>query len=180
MYILWILWFCFTNSLRPSDSYMRLTIVGSDNGLSPGRRQVIFWTNAWILLIEPLGTNFSAILIEILTFSFKKMHILRNGGHFVLASMCWNILTLLMISEFMWLINQIAKHTKVWTMCVRGAVHGHKSRYAHFMIILLLQYSVCGRSQFISDAITTGLLWPSFLCYLFIQCQVIAQISAWH
>ena len=31
------------NSLRPSDAYMRqkLTIIGSDNGLSPGRRQVI-------------------------------------------------------------------------------------------------------------------------------------------
>ena len=35
------------------------TIVGSDNGLSPERRQAIIWTNAGILLIEPLGTNFS-------------------------------------------------------------------------------------------------------------------------
>ena len=33
------------------------------------------WTNAGILLIGPLGTNFSEILIEILTFSFKKMHL---------------------------------------------------------------------------------------------------------
>ena len=53
----------------------RLTITGSDNGLSPGRRQAIIWTNAGILLIGPLGTNFSEILIEILTFSFKKMHL---------------------------------------------------------------------------------------------------------
>ena len=50
----------------------KLTIIGSDNGLSPDRRQAIIWTNAGILLIEPLGTNFSEILIEILTFSFKK------------------------------------------------------------------------------------------------------------
>ena len=35
-----------------------LTIIGSDNGLSPGRRQAIIWTNAGILLIGPLGTNF--------------------------------------------------------------------------------------------------------------------------
>ena len=49
------------------------TIIGSDNGLSPGRRQAIIWTNAGILLIGPLGINFSEILIEILTFSFKKM-----------------------------------------------------------------------------------------------------------
>ena len=41
------------------------TTIGSDNGLSPGRRQAIIRTNAGILLIGPLGTNFSEILIEI-------------------------------------------------------------------------------------------------------------------
>ena len=51
-----------------------LTIIGSDNGLSPGRRQAITWTNAGLLLIGPLGTNFSEILFGIQTFSFKKMH----------------------------------------------------------------------------------------------------------
>ena len=51
----------------------KLTIIGSVNGLSPGRRQAIIWTNAEILLIWPLGTNFSEILIEIRIFSFKKM-----------------------------------------------------------------------------------------------------------
>ena len=51
----------------------KLTIIGSDNGLSPDRRQAIIWTNAGLLLIGPLGTNFSEILIEILTFSFKNI-----------------------------------------------------------------------------------------------------------
>ena len=51
----------------------KLTIIGPDNGLSPGRRQAIIWTNAGILLIGPLGTNFSENLIGIQTFSFKKM-----------------------------------------------------------------------------------------------------------
>ena len=51
------------------------TIIGSDNGLSPGRRQAITRTNAGILSIEPWGTNFSEILIEIHTFSFQKMHL---------------------------------------------------------------------------------------------------------
>ena len=49
------------------------TNIGSDNGLSPGRRQAIIWTNVGILLIGTLGTNFSEILIEIRIFSFKKM-----------------------------------------------------------------------------------------------------------
>ena len=53
----------------------KLTIIGSDNGLSPDGRQAIIWTNAGLLLIGPLGTNFSEILIEILKFSFKKMRL---------------------------------------------------------------------------------------------------------
>ena len=53
----------------------KLTNIGSDNGLLPGRRQAIIWTNAGILLIEPPGTTFSEILIGIQTFSLKKMHL---------------------------------------------------------------------------------------------------------
>ena len=53
----------------------KLTIIGSDNGLSPGRCQAIIWTNAGKLLIRPLGTNFNEMLIEILTFSFTKMRL---------------------------------------------------------------------------------------------------------
>ena len=66
-----------------------LIIIGLDNGLSPHRRQAIISTNAGILLIGPPGTNFRKISIEILTSLFKKMRLKRrNGGHFVLASMC--------------------------------------------------------------------------------------------
>ena len=53
----------------------KLTSIGSDNGLSLEQRQAIIWTNAGILLIGSLGTNFSEILIEILKVSFKKMHL---------------------------------------------------------------------------------------------------------
>ena len=52
-----------------------LTIIASDNGLPPSRRQAIIWTNAGILLIRHQETNFSEILIEIHTFSFKKMYL---------------------------------------------------------------------------------------------------------
>ena len=52
-----------------------LTVIASDNGLSPGRRQAIIWTNAGMLVIGPLGTNFSEILTEIITFSFKKVYL---------------------------------------------------------------------------------------------------------
>ena len=73
-YIWWSTWLLSVNSLRPTHICVgELTIIASDNGLSPGRRQAIIWTNAWILLIGPYRTHFSEILIEILTFSFTKM-----------------------------------------------------------------------------------------------------------
>ena len=58
----------------------RITNIGSDNGLSPGRCQAIIWTNAEILLIEPFGTNFNEIFMAIHTFSFKKMHLNMSSG----------------------------------------------------------------------------------------------------
>ena len=53
----------------------KMIIIGSDNGLSPGRRQAIILTNAGILLIRPFGINFIEILIKINTFSCNKMHL---------------------------------------------------------------------------------------------------------
>ena len=52
-----------------------LTIIGSDDGLAAGWRQAIIWINAGMLLIGPLGTNIIEILIEILSFSFKKIRL---------------------------------------------------------------------------------------------------------
>ena len=53
----------------------KLTIIGSDDGLLPGRCQAIIWTNAGIVLILTLGTNFNEIISENHTFSLKKMHL---------------------------------------------------------------------------------------------------------
>ena len=58
----------------------KLTIIGSDNGLSPGRRQAIIWTNAGMLIIRTWGTNFSEILGEIHSFSFSKMHLKMSSA----------------------------------------------------------------------------------------------------
>ena len=69
----------------------KLTVIGSDDGLQPGRHQAIIWTNAEILWIGTLGLNFGESLDEIHIFSFKRMHRkcrLQNSGHFVSASMC--------------------------------------------------------------------------------------------
>ena len=60
------------HSSPPSAAYMgRWT----DNGLSPGRRQAIIWTNDGIFLSGPLRTNF-----EIHAFSVKKMHLKMSSA----------------------------------------------------------------------------------------------------
>ena len=46
-----------------------LIIIGSDNGLWPGRRQAIIWTNIEKLFIGASGTNFNEILKDIHAFS---------------------------------------------------------------------------------------------------------------
>ena len=75
------------------------TIIGSDNGLSPGRRQSIIWTNAGTLLIGPLGTNFSEILIEIYIFSFKKMYLKMSLGNWQPFCLGLNVLIYLILPE---------------------------------------------------------------------------------
>ena len=78
----------------------RLAIIRSDNGLSPGRCQAIFWTNAGILLIGPPGTNFNEILTAIHTFSFKKIHLKLSFGKWRPSYLCLNVLKVLCI--FKW------------------------------------------------------------------------------
>ena len=77
-----------------------LTIIVSDNGLSPGRRQAIIWTNAGILLIGPYGTNFSEILIEILTFSFTKMSLKVSSAKWRPSCLGLNVLNTQCVRKF--------------------------------------------------------------------------------
>ena len=58
---------------RVTNIYVsKLTIIDSDNGLSPDRRHAFIWTNVEILLIRTLRTNLSEILSEIPPFSIKN------------------------------------------------------------------------------------------------------------
>ena len=109
----------------------RLTIIGSDNGLPPDRRQAIIWTNAGILLIGPLGTNFGEILIEILIFSFKKMHLKMSSvkrrpfclGLNVLKAMNKSIPLCRRIKSWTWFNQDLIKHHATTSMdCIDGLV----------------------------------------------------------
>ena len=82
-----------------------ITIIGSDNGLWPGRCQAIIWTNAWILLIGLLGTNFSEILIKNRIFSFKKMLLKMSSGKW--RQFCFGLNVLMFVSSFIHLQMKI-------------------------------------------------------------------------
>ena len=72
-----------------------------DNGFSPGRRQAIILTNAGILLIGPLGTNYSGISIETETFLFKKMRLKVSSAKLWPFCLSLNVLA-------HWVLNKIA------------------------------------------------------------------------
>ena len=104
-----------------------LTIIGSDNALSPGQCQAMIWTNDGILLIWPLRTNSSEILIEIHTFSFKKMHFETLSGKwrpFCLSLKC---------------VNSIIS---ACTLCLNASQFRYTVRGKLLMSLLLLSYYI--------------------------------------
>ena len=85
-----------------------LTIIGSGNGLSPGRHQAIILANDGILVIGPLGTNICEILIAIYTYSFKKMHLKMSSGKWwpFCPGLKWNVL-----------LKHAIKYCNCWNGC---------------------------------------------------------------
>ena len=68
----------------------KLTIISSDNGLSPGRRHAIIWTNAGTLL-DPSEQTPVKFQSKFKYFRSRKCiwkSRQKNGGHFVLGSIC--------------------------------------------------------------------------------------------
>ena len=70
----------------------KITSIGSDDDLSPGRRQAIVLTNAGVLLIWPLGSNISEIFIGIHVSPFKKMHLKMSSAKCRTFSLGLNVL----------------------------------------------------------------------------------------
>ena len=111
----------------------KLTIIGSDNALSPGRRQAIIWTNAGILLIGPLGTNFSEIYLEILTFSLTKMRLKVSSAKWRPFCLGLNVLII-----YFYLLQSVDKYvnetsfTMKYTLKIGGTSHDDVIKWEHF------------------------------------------------
>ena len=96
----------------------QLTIIGSDNGLSTGWRQAIIWTNAGILLIGPLGTNFSEILIAIQSFSFKKTRLKMLSVKWQPFCLGLNVLNVSsLVQGIVCQSTQLLRCTVLWSTC---------------------------------------------------------------
>ena len=72
----------------------KLTVIVSNNGLSPVQRQAIIWNNDGILLIGPLGRSFSKIFIQIYPLSFKDMLLKMLSGKWQPCWLSLNVLTI--------------------------------------------------------------------------------------
>ena len=84
----------------------KLNNIGSDN----------IWNNSRLLLIGPLGANFSEIFIEINTFLFKKMHLRISSGQFRLFYLSLNecVKLRLAVQHFYTLILHSRKRIDFW------------------------------------------------------------------
>ena len=135
----------------------KLTIIGSDNGLSPSRRQAIIWTNAGILLIGLIGTNFSEILIKILTSSFKKMRLKVSSAKRRPFCLGLNVLNLISKGSTIMAACQAALFTQ-WGLNRYGRWMANDIYVAFFKILFL--YSVgCGLSMWEEMLIPMYRLW---------------------
>ena len=112
----------------------KLTIIGSDNGLSPDRRRAIIWTNAGLLLIGPLGRNFNEISIEIHKFSFKTIHLKMSSGKWRPSCLGLNVLKCvrafhylpkfsILASMFVWRFVCPSVCLSAWTLWTRYRSH---------------------------------------------------------
>ena len=122
-------------------------IIGSDNGLSPRWCQVIIWTNAGMLLIGPLGTNVSEILITIYTFSFKKLHLKMSYVKWCPLCLGLNLLTICRIIDEQ--LHLLYTHNyfvdRLWTWWYLKLTNAYKIIYGlpWIMMFLITCEAIC-------------------------------------
>ena len=128
-----------------------ITSIGSDNGLSPARRQAIIWTNAGILSIAPLGTNFSENLIEIHTFSFKKMHLNRSSAKW--RPFCLDVLRAVIITT----TNKTQQN-----MCILYGIYDICIVYLYIYMPCCSYYCMA----LLTESLWSNLVWRDFVLHI--------------
>ena len=159
----------------------KLTIIGSDNDLSPGRRQAIIWTNAGILLIEPLGTNVSESLN-------------RNSNIFIYENAQEKgVCEMASILSRPQCVNTLFSVVK----CKRGQLAMHRSCISRLVCIeppvcylspiehnvMLCTHHYCACFSFSGGLHASGQIWPNMPMAIYIsglQCYLYFYVAAIH
>ena len=129
----------------------------SGNGLLSIQRQAITWSDAGLLSIELLGTNFSEIWIGILSFSFKKMHLKMLSAKMAAslsrerwAKFVWNVV---LVSACSWWYDQAVFQIKFpHQSCLSTNVHPEmwniylNDYNQNGMLPFICEYTMCGLS----------------------------------
>ena len=149
--------------------------TGSDNGLAPGRREAIIWTNAGILLIRPLGTNFSDILIRVQAFSFKKMELKMSSVKW--RPFCRGF------NELRHIFESPLRNKMFWHQNIPGELDQYRRCWCRGLLRRQAINSHCpwywNRSLFSTLLPAIACCQPSFSHYL-IQLSLIIPVVLWH
>ena len=136
---------------------VNLTIIASDNGLSPVRCQAINCSNAGLLLIGLMGTNFSEIFINMKQISHKKLSLKISSeiaGNFVSVSMCWTERDFdTGIHQGCYLIPVLFQYTGV------VAWHWMAKLFFHWQVIFLKHNIICLHRQVYKSVFTRVVIW---------------------
>ena len=85
----------------------------------------IIWTNDGILLIGPMGTNFSEILIEIYTFSFKKIDFVNKAkylGLLVKGDLSWDDHILQLCKTMNYYVHVLRRLNKIFPQTITAKI----------------------------------------------------------
>ena len=110
----------------------------SDYGLWTSRRQASIWTNAGLLSIGPLRTNFSGILFKIQQFSLKKMHLKMSSAKRRLCGLGLNVLTTSFMSGYHHLLL-IPIHDCIWLLLFVWYIYFRNQQWKQSFISTLEQ-----------------------------------------
>ena len=167
-----------------------LNTITSDNGLSPGQHQAIIWNNAGIS-IGYLGTKFSEILIEFLTFSFKKMRLKVSSVKWWPFCLGRNVLRQSVVS---WILPidtpLLACLGEIWVVfgfnwqslpnCCQETLHEgeiwdlfSEFNVWLFSIVIAVLHIMCLNTGWCFDS-----LWPSDTIWWHISGSTLAQVMA--
>ena len=114
----------------------KLTIIGSDNGLSPGRHQAFIRTNAENLLIRTLGTKSSEVLSKTHTFLIKKMHLKMSSEKWRPFCLGLNVLSDLGVNKMIVVLQTLISNAFYWIKSFTGSFKLHWSLFLGVQLVM--------------------------------------------